>query len=113
MVLRAEDKFMVYITLQGKRLNMDAIKETLDIKKIKLATAEELKEHFGAEPGCAYPFGFAQEVSIYVDPTIYEQEWLLFSPVLPTRTVQARGQDLKKVFGNLSNVVTEVANFNQ
>lgn len=113
MVLRAGDNFAVYATLQGKRLNLDAIADKLGVKKIKLATAEELKEHFGAEPGCAYPFGFAEIVPIYVDPIIYEQEWLLFSPVLPTRTIQASGQDLKRVFQNLPNKVAEVTDFNQ
>ena len=32
MVLKAGDKFIVYITLQGKRLNLDVIKEKLNVK---------------------------------------------------------------------------------
>lgn len=113
MVLTIDGSFIVYITLQGKRLNMDVIKETLGINKIKLATPDELKEYFAAEPGCAYPFGFGDNVEIYVDPQIFEQEWLLFSPVLPTRTIQAKGADLKKVFETVPNKVTQVTNFNQ
>ncbi len=113
MVLNIGEGFIVYVTLQGKRLDMDTIKESLGVSKVKLATPEELKEYFGAEPGCAYPFGFDDNIAIYIDPQIYQQEWLLFSPVLPTRTVQARGQDLQKVFNTLSNKVTEVTNFNQ
>jgi prolyl-tRNA editing enzyme YbaK/EbsC (Cys-tRNA(Pro) deacylase) len=113
MVLRANDNFVVYVTLQGKRLNLDAITKRLETRKVKLASAEELKKHFGAEPGCAYPFGFTEMVSIYVDPVIYKQDWLLFSPVLSTRTIQAKGQDLKRVFESLPNKVTETTNFNQ
>ena len=113
MVLNTGDTFIVYVTLQGKRLDMDSIKKTLGVKKIKLASPEQLKEYFGAEPGCAYPFGFDESISIYVDPQIYDQEWLLFSPVLPTRTVQARGKDLQKIFKNIKNKVVEVTNFNQ
>ncbi len=113
MVLKVGDKFIVYVTVQGKRVNMDTIKESLKVTKVRLATPEELKEYFGAEPGCAYPFGFSKEIDIFVDPTIYEQEWFLFSPVLPTKTVQAKGNDLKKVFDSSENKVTEVQNFNQ
>lgn len=113
MVLKSGDRFVVYVTTQGNRVNFDAIKESLGANKVRLATPEELKEHFGAEPGCAYPFGFDKQYDIYVDPKIYEQEWFLFSPVVPTKTVQAKGADLKKVFDNLSNRVTEVQNFNQ
>lgn len=113
MVLKAGEKFFVYITLQGRRVNFDAIKEKLEVKKVRLALPEELNEHFGAKPGCAYPFGFDSQYDIYVDPGIYEQEWVLFSPVLPTKTVQAKGADLKKVFSVLENKVLEVTDFNQ
>lgn len=113
MVLKIDDRFIVYVTVQGKKVNMDTIKDTLNVSKVRLATPEELKEYFGAEPGCAYPFGFSKDINVFVDPTIYEQGWFLFSPVLPTKTVQAKGSDLKKVFSNLENKVTEVQNFNQ
>ncbi len=113
MVLKAGDAFVVYVTVQGKRVNFDAIKETLGVGKIRLATPEDLKEYFGAEPGCAYPFGFSADINIYVDPEIYEQEWFLFSPVFPTKTVQVRGKNLKRVFDTLPNKVKEVNNFNQ
>jgi len=112
MVLKAGKKLIVYITLQGKRINFDAIKERLNVSKVRLSTPEELNEYFGAKPGCAYPFGFDAQYDIYVDPKIYEQEWVLFSPVIPTKTVQARGNDLKKVFNSLENKVQEAINFN-
>ncbi len=113
MVLKVDDKYIVYVTVQGKKINMDTIKDTLGASKVRLATPEELKEYFGAEPGCAYPFGFSKNINVFTDPIIYEQDWFLFSPVLPTKTVQAKGSDLKKVFSNLENKVTEVQNFNQ
>ncbi|MBI2086330.1 YbaK/EbsC family protein [Candidatus Daviesbacteria bacterium] len=113
MVIKVDDKFIVYATLQGRRLNFDAIKNALHANKLRLASPEELKEYFGAEPGCAYPFGFSKDIDIFINPEIYKQEWLLFSPVLPTKTVQAKGEDLERVFDNLPNKVTEVTYFNQ
>lgn len=113
MVLKIDDKFIVYVTLQGNRVNFNSVKKELKGVKVRLATAQELAEYFGAQPGCAYPFAFDAGYEIYIDPRIYEQEWLLFSPVLPTETIQARGQDLKKVFASLDNKVYEVINFNQ
>jgi Ala-tRNA(Pro) deacylase len=113
MVLKAGERLIVYVTLQGKKLNFDAIKEKLGVNKIRLSTPEELSEHLGAKPGCAYPFGFDSQYDIYVDPKIYEQEWMLFSPVVPTKTVQAKGADLKRVFDSLENKVEEVTGFNQ
>lgn len=112
MVLNVDGRFVVYVTLQGNRVDFDAIKEKIGSKKVHLATSEELKEEFGAEPGCAYPFGFDSHHDVYVDPKVYEQEWLLFSPVFPTKTIQARGADLNRVFSSLKNQVQEVTSFN-
>lgn len=113
MVLKPGEKLIVYVTLQGKRLNFDKIKEQLNVPKVRLSTPEELNEYFGAKPGCAYPFGFDSQYDLYVDPAIYEEDWILFSPVFPTNTVQAKGRDLRKVFASLDNKVQEVTNFNQ
>lgn len=66
-----------------------------------------------AEPGCAYPFGFSSTIDIYIDPKIYEVDWFLFSPVYPSKTIQAKGNDLKRVFESVNNKVVEVTAFNQ
>lgn len=113
MVLKIDDKLIVYITLQGKKVNFDVMKEKFDAKKVRLSTPEELLENFWAKPGCAYPFGFDSQHDIFIDPVIYEQEWVLFSPILPTKTVQAKGWDMKKVFDKLENKIEVVSNFNQ
>ena len=83
--------------------NFSKLKEILSDKDLRLAKPEELKEYFGAEPGCAYPFGFDESIKIYVDPTIYDQEWFLFSPLFATKTIQVRGSGLRRIFPNLKN----------
>ena len=113
LVLKVEDTFIVYVTIQGQKVNFDSIKDMLQVNKVRLASPEELEEYFGAQPGCAYPFGFDGQYAIYVDPVIYEQEWLVFSPCLPTFTVQAKGLELKKVFDTLPNRVVATKEFNQ
>lgn len=112
LVLKSEKSFIVYVTIQGNKADFDKIKRFLEIKELRLATSKELKGEFGAEPGCAYPFGFSKEVPIFIDPVIYTQDWLLFSPVLPDKTIQAKAIELKKVFDNLDNRVAEIS-FNQ
>jgi len=113
LVLKVDNRFIVYVTIQGQKLNFKRVSEILGVATIGMATVEELDNYFSAEPGCAYPFGFAADIDIYVDPVIYQQEWFLFSPVLSTKTVQVRGADLKRVFSSLPNRVTEVTDFNQ
>lgn len=111
LVLKIDDDFIILVTIQGKRTNFDAIKQLLQVKKIRLANPEELQEYFGAQPGSAYPFGFAKQYKIFIDPIIYQQEWFVFSPCLPTYTVQAKGKDLQRVFNSLENSVKETPDF--
>jgi len=112
LVQKAGDDCVVYVTLQGTRADTKAMKKHLGTKKLRMASDEELAETFGAEPGNAYPFGFDESVRIIVDPAVYEQEWLLFSPCRPDQTVQVRAADLGKVFGSLPSPV-EVLALNQ
>ena len=112
MVMKVDEKFIVYVTLQGKKVNFDRIKEVLGVKKVRLALKDELLEYFGAEPGCAYPFGFDDQYDLYVDTNVFDQEWFLFSPLFSTKTVQAKGSDLRKLFENLPGKVTEVSDWN-
>ena len=112
LVLKADNDFIVYVTVQGKKVNFDQIKNLLNIKKVRLVLPKELMENFGAEPGCAYPFGFDSKCKIYLDPIIYDQEWFLFSPLYPDKTIQITGNSLKTVFQNLPNPVTETKDFN-
>lgn len=112
LVIKADDSFIIYFTLQGQKVNFDRIKTMVGLKKVRLASAEELEENFGAVPGSAYPFGFDEKFAIYIDPAVYKQEWVVFSPCLPTFTVQAKGNELQKVFTSLKNTVTETEEFN-
>ncbi|MGC4105196.1 MAG: YbaK/EbsC family protein [Thermomicrobiales bacterium] len=109
MVLRSGDAFVVYVTLAGKRVDFKAMRAHIGGPKPKLVSDDELREHFGAEPGNAYPLGFDAAIPIYVDPEVFVQEWLLFSPAVPTETVQLRGADLRAVYTLLGNPLDEVA----
>ena len=103
VVCRVDDGFAVYVTTQRQRLDQRAMKQLLGAKKLRLATADELRQTFGAEPGCAYPFGFAPDIPIVFDRTIFDEDWMLFSAGLPTTTIQITGPDLQLLVAYLPN----------
>ena len=107
LVIKTKDDFVVCITIQGVKINFPKLKEILNDKDIRLANSEELRESFGAEPGCAYPFGYDENINIYIDPRVYAEEWFLFSPLFPTKTIQVKGSDLRQVFSSLKNNTQE------
>lgn len=109
MVLRNGDRFLVYVTLAGKRVDFRAMRAHLGGPKPKMVTDEDLRTHFGAEPGNAYPLGFDAAIPVLVDPDVFAQEWVLFSPAVPTETVQVRGEDLRAAYVLLGNPLQEIA----
>jgi Ala-tRNA(Pro) deacylase len=113
MVLKSGDDVFVYMTLAGQRVDIKGIRAHLGGPKPKIVGDEELMARFAAEPGAAYPFGFDEDVPIYVDPAVFNEEWLLLSAVLPTETLLIRGEDLRKVITHVPNRVEEVTTFNQ
>lgn len=113
MVLTSGENVLVYLTLAGNRVDIKEIRAHIGSPKPRIMGAEALWAQFAAEPGAAYPFGFDPSIPVYVDPAVYEQEWVLMSLVLPTETVQVRGEDVRKVFDHIANPVQEVTTFNQ
>lgn len=109
MVLKNGDSYLVYVTLAGKRIDFKAMRVHLGGPKPKMVSDEELRTHFGAEPGNAYPLGFDADIPILVDPEVFAQEWLLFSPAVPTETVQVRGEDLRATYALLGNSLQEIS----
>ncbi len=112
LVLKSGEAVIVYVTLAGRRVDFKAVRAHLGGPKPKILGDEELWSRFAAAPGAASPFGFDVDVRTYVDPAIYDEEWVLLSLVLPTETVQIRGQDIRKVFAHVPNLVEEVTTFN-
>jgi Ala-tRNA(Pro) deacylase len=108
LVVAADDRFAVFLTRQGTRLDTKAVRQALGAKKVRVASADDLRERFAAQPGAAYPFGFADDIPILVDPAIYSEDSMLFSAPLPTVTLQIRGRDLRGLLEGLRNNVLEV-----
>ena len=107
LVFRDRLGFAVFTTLVGRRADVPGLRAALGGGRLRLATAEELRREVGAEPGCAYPCGFAPEIRVVVDPAVYAEPWLLFSPGDPTRTVRLRGEDFRRLVAGLPNPVHE------
>lgn len=98
----------VAVTVQGRRLDLRAVRALLGGGKARIATAEEVRGRFGTEPGSVAPFGYAAEVPVLIDPAVYREAWLLYSAAVPTATVRVCGPDLRLVRAALPNAVYDL-----
>ncbi len=97
-----------YLTTAGRRMDQRAVKRLTGARSVRLAAPDALMGRLGAVPGSAYPFGFDPDIPIVVDPALYDVDRLLFSPALPTVTVQISGGDLRRILAAVDNQVLEI-----
>jgi Ala-tRNA(Pro) deacylase len=57
LLVKIEDEFCLFVLPADRKLNSGAVKRFLGVKKIRFATADELKDLTGLVPGSVPPFG--------------------------------------------------------
>lgn len=100
-------KFYVYLTIAGQKVDFAKLKNQLSLK-CQIASAAEVESVIQCLPGCVVPFGFAQNITIIIDPVINNITDYLFSPGLTTKTIQTNFQDLKTIFPHLPNKIIQL-----
>jgi prolyl-tRNA editing enzyme YbaK/EbsC (Cys-tRNA(Pro) deacylase) len=57
LLLRIDDQFGIFVLPADRQLDSGAVKRNLHVKRIRFATADELLQLTGLEPGSLPPFG--------------------------------------------------------
>ncbi len=103
LFLKTKDgKFVIYITSYNKKADFDRLKTILD-SRVSLATSEELKGKTGCVPGCAMPFGNDKEITIIFDNSVLKYEKFIYSPGIPTKSIEIDTRDILKILSSLEN----------
>lgn len=85
IILRAKksqkDKFFVMLVLPGdKKFDALKVKEILGVKDIRFATVDEvINITEGIQPGGVPPFGNLFKLPVYADPSLLENERIIFN----------------------------------
>ncbi len=73
MILKADDKFIQCIVPACLRVDMKKVRAVINAKKLRLASAEEVKEVIDCEPGSVPPFGSLFGLASYADPNLNDE----------------------------------------
>lgn len=96
--------FYIFVTVFSEKVDFAKLKELLG-EKCSIGKREDVERVTGCVPGCVAPFGFTADITVIIDPKIYEHSDYLFSPGVTTKTIQCNVQDLKPIFDELPNKV--------
>jgi prolyl-tRNA editing enzyme YbaK/EbsC (Cys-tRNA(Pro) deacylase) len=80
LLLKVNEDFRLFVLSAARQLDSGAIKSRFGAKKIRFATAEELREHTGLVPGSVPPFGKpVLPFQLYVDESVLENGKIAFN----------------------------------
>jgi len=107
LVLKTEDgRFVMGLVAADRRIDLKKLARVVGVKKLQLASAEEVLKLTGCEVGSVHPFGNLFDLPTYLDRSVLENDTVNFNAGLHTVSVQMRAGDLvkavKPVIGDFS-----------
>lgn len=108
LFLRDKKKKNFYLVILDDKKSVDMAKlaSLTGEKRLQFASADSLKEKMGLEPGVVSIFGLLnnkdQDIKIYIDKEIINEERISFHPNVNTKTIFINMNDMFKFFDSLN-----------
>jgi Ala-tRNA(Pro) deacylase len=98
IILKAQTRDGTFYFIQAvipahKRIDLKKLKIILDSKNVALASPEEVLEKTGCTIGSVPPFGKLFNISVYLDESILEKDFIVFSAGTHNDSIQMKAQD--------------------
>lgn len=102
-----EKKFLILVMPADRKFSNDKVKTLLGAKDIRFATEEEVADITnGVKPGAVPPFGNLFGLEVISDPTLYDNEKIVFNAGERTFSVAMKSEDYKaQVRPRVENIV--------
>jgi Ala-tRNA(Pro) deacylase len=97
MVLKCDDKFVMFVLSAALRIDSKRVKELTGAKSVRFATPDEVKEKTGCVPGGVPPFAPLFGLDYCVDRSIFSNEWMAFNAGERTKSLKMRTRDYKEL----------------
>ena len=106
VLTNGKEDFVVADIPADKKVDIKKIAEDCGWSKssIRMATEEEVIERTGCKIGAVPPFGHKENLKIFVDIGIYDNEISTFNIGLRTISVKIKTRDVRKVFDEIKSV---------
>ncbi len=97
----AGEKLFAMLVVPGdKRFDIDKVKTLFSAKDIRFATEDEVKEiTSGILPGGIPPFGNLFGLKVIADPSLFENEKIIFNAGDRSFSIAMKSEDYKKIVG--------------
>ena len=98
VMVRVDDKPTMAVLPADQRLDLEAMRETLDARKVRLMAEPEFEALFtDCEVGAMPPFGNMYHLPVYVDQRLAENEFILFNAGSHSESVKMAFKDYERL----------------
>lgn len=96
-MLKSKDKTIVVIITGDRRVNFRKIEKVSKLRKLRLASAEEVRKFTGFEIGSTSPFIFHKLCPAYVDKEIMKQDYVIGAAGTEYAGIKFSPNEFKKI----------------
>lgn len=94
IVLKTDDDFRLFVMSAAASMRSRLIRKQLGVRRTRFASAEELLDRTGLEPGAVPPFGAPiLPLELYLDPGLLVHERIAFTPGIRTASILLLTED--------------------
>lgn len=94
VMLDVDGELIMGVITGSHKIDPDTVRESLDARRVRLATEDEFISHFpGCEIGAMPPFGDLFGLKLLVDPALAKDEYIYFNGGNHVQTVRLRYKD--------------------
>jgi prolyl-tRNA editing enzyme YbaK/EbsC (Cys-tRNA(Pro) deacylase) len=95
MIARHKDSYYLFVLPANKHIDWRRVRAILNVRDIRLATAEEAEQVAHVQMGSVPPFGNILELPTYFDRGLFENDVVNFNPGSTTHSISMKSADLK------------------
>lgn len=98
LLVKIGDGFRLFVLSAALKFDSAAVKQRFGVKRMRFATADELREQTGLVPGSVPPFGRPiLPFDLFVDESILANERIAFNAGSPTDSIIMSVQDYLRI----------------
>lgn len=106
IIFHSKWQFYLVVTHWDKQIKARNFKHEFWSKDIRFASQEEITSIWLWIIGSISPFGFINsQIPVFVDREIFDNEYFIFNPFDPTKSIKLESEKLKEIYSHIWNEV--------
>lgn len=98
VIVHADHRMVMAVLPASYKVDLNRLREVIGARKVQLATELEFKGLFpGCEPGAMPPFGNLYGLDVFVDPSLAEDEVIVFNAGTHTEVMRMLFRDFERL----------------